>query len=223
MFIPQSDIEASAREDLLRFHELIVRHELVRLIADLPGSIAQIGVGNGTGLLMLIRLHDIFATFQTSTQFYGFDSFTFYPSPSEDERSKVEEFRSSANNRFGDQMRAEVERQLDAYLLTSPFGERARKRFHLVSGLVEETLPEFNGPEIFKLVEIDVNLRHATRTAIEKFWPKITPGGVMVFGSYGSGFWEGEEVEVLSFLQREKLTARTVRGLHYPSSYVVKP
>ena len=190
----------------------------------MPGSIAQIGVGDGFGLVMLAELHDLVAPFKTSTLFFGFDTFTFYENPEEDEKISVERLANSPNQRFAGDLLEAVRTRILNYSSVSPFPQRTQSRFRITKGPVEETLVAFeSGGTRFKLVEIDVNLRIGTRKAIEVFWPLLIPGGLLIFGGYSSNDWPGETDEVHHFLLRENLRPLSFSGSTYPSSYVIKP
>ena len=216
--------EPSVRQRHLRTLETIARYEAVTKIADLAGSIAQVGVGDGFGLVTLAELHDLVSPFKTSTLFFGFDTFIFYPHPEEDERHSVEQLAQSPNQRFAGDLLEAVLTRIREYSSVSPFPHRTQSRFQLIEGPVEETLDDFD-PSVtrFKLVEIDVNLRKGTRKALEVFYPLLTPGGLLIFGGYSSNDWPGETDEVHQFLLRESLRPLSFTRSTYPSSYVVKP
>lgn len=71
--------------DHQRFLETIARYELVRLAEALPGSIAQVGVGQGFGLVTMAKIHDLISPYRTQCEFWGFDTFTFYENADPDE------------------------------------------------------------------------------------------------------------------------------------------
>lgn len=208
----------------LRLLETIARYEAVSKTANLKGSIAQIGVGNGFGLVTLAKLHDIVAPFSTGTLFFGFDTFTFYSNPEEDERSSVKKLESSSHNRFEGDLLEQVTRSIEEYSRISPFPQRTNSRFRLTVGPAEDTLDRFvAGGTRFKIVEIDVNLRAGTKKALEVFWPLLIPGGLLIFGGYSSNDWPGETEVVHQFLLAEKLRPMSFNSSTYPSSYVLKP
>lgn len=43
----------------------------------------------------------------------------------------------------------------------------------------------------FALVHVDCDLEQPARAALEWFWPRLSPGGVMIFHDHGSGHWPG--------------------------------
>lgn len=128
-----------------------------------------------------------------------------------------------AHNRFSGNLREQVDHRISTYGKIEPFSQRAINRFQLVAGAVEETLPDLSfGPIRFKIVEVDLNLRQGTKVALDKFWPLLVPGGLLVFGGYSTRPWTGETEEVHRFLQEKGLVPSVIQGVNYPSCYVVK-
>ena len=201
-----------------------MRYELMKMVAQMPGSLAQVGVGNGFGLLTMARLGDILAPYSTDQHYFGFDAFDFYPEPDEDEIRSVTELKASKHNRFSESSQKLVQDKISQYELQTPFPSRKSPRTQLIAGLAEESLPAFDPQGIrFKLVEIDVNLRQGTKTAIEILYPLLIPGGIMTFGGYAAGPWEGESEVVHEFLGETSLQPQRIHGLTYPSCFVAKP
>ena len=63
------------RRDLPR---LLAHYELFKLIKDIPGSIAELGVFLGAGLFSFSKLMETFCPGDRSRKIYGFDSFNGY-------------------------------------------------------------------------------------------------------------------------------------------------
>ena len=65
----------------------------------------------------------------------------------------------------------------------------------LVDGDIEESVPRFckeNSGLRISLLHVDCDLYKPTKVALECLWPRIVPGGVVVFDDYGVRPWEGE-------------------------------
>ena len=194
------------------------------MVAHMPGSVAQVGVGNGFGIITMARLGDILNTYSTDQKYFGFDAFEFYPQPDEDEALDVSRLKAAEYNRFSDTSQSSVEDKISRYQAQMPFSVRKIKKIELIAGLAEVTLPTFDLKGIrFKLVEIDVNLREGTKAGIKTFWPHLMPGGIMIFGGYAAGPWEGESEVVHRFLSETNLVPQRIHGLTYPSCFVTKP
>lgn len=92
----------------------------------------------------------------------------------------------------------------------------------MIAGNVEETLEafDFSGKRI-SLLEVDVNTRSATSKALEVLAPLVVPGGVIVFGGYASGPWEGESEIVHNFCSANGLKPQRVSKYLYPSAFAL--
>lgn len=58
------------------------------------------------------------------------------------------------------------------------------KDVHFYEGLVEDTLP-LAGIEKASFVHIDLDIHSAIKASVEYFWPRLSPGGIIVFDDYG--------------------------------------
>ena len=58
------------------------------------------------------------------------------------------------------------------------------KRIEIYKGWIPERFPEVADRK-FRLVHIDVDLYQPTRDSLEFFYPRMAPGGVLVFDDYG--------------------------------------
>jgi O-methyltransferase len=88
---------------------------------------------------------------------------------------------------------SEHENKLDRASLNDAYPEcfeLAKKNFapfpraHLVRGKVPDTLPTVSIDAVSYL-SIDMNIAYPERAAIEHFWPKLSPGAVVVLDDYG--------------------------------------
>lgn len=64
-----------------------------------------------------------------------------------------------------------------------------------------EGLPENS----YRFVHVDVDLHEPTLGAIEYFYPRLVPGGLIVCDDYGSLFWPGAQKAVDDFCERNRL------------------
>lgn len=216
-------IEVEAPPSFRRLHEIIVRYETLSLVKDVPGSLIQVGVGSGFGLIVTAMLLDVLSPFSTDATIVGFDSFgEAYPAFEPDEAEIVAEFTASQHNRFGTGIGV-VEELMEQHRRTTVFPNRACEKIELVKGLVEVTIPawEAKGRRL-RYLELDINVRSGTACALEHLWPLLVPGGVCVFGGFAAGPWEGESQVVQKFIEERCLEPRRIHGLTYPSAYVRK-
>jgi O-methyltransferase len=134
---------------------------LLALADALPGDTAECGVWTGASSWFVCR------HFQGSGKtHHGFDSFEGLPAPSAVDGGYWRE---------GDCVAAES--QARANLAGFPV--------ELYKGWIPERFPEV-ADRRFCFVNVDVDLYEPTRDSIEFFYPRMVPGGVMLFDDYGS-------------------------------------
>ena len=70
--------------------------------------------------------------------------------------------------------------------------------FHLVKGMVEDTLPEQSPPGPIALLRLDTDWYKSTRHELDHLFPKLAAGGVMIIDDYGD--WQGARQAVDEYL-----------------------
>ncbi len=164
----------------------------------LLGDFVECGVN--TGILSLavskyVGFNDI------DKSFYLFDTFAGIPvtQMSDDERTD----RLISNTKYP-----------DCYELArsnfKPF-----PRAHLVRGTVPESLSTVQIDRVAYL-SIDMNIAYPERKAIEHFWPKLSPGAIVVLDDYGWTRYEAQKETMDEFAMSvgaEILTLPTGQGL----------
>ena len=59
-------------------------------------------------------------------------------------------------------------------------------KLRFVKGAVEDTLlDESNLPERIALLRLDTDWYHSTKIELERLWPRVVPGGVLIVDDYG--------------------------------------
>jgi hypothetical protein len=76
----------------------------------------------------------------------------------------------------------EVQRNFDKFDLLN-------NRIQFIEGKVEETIPKVILPRKLALVRIDTDFYSSTKIALEIFWPKLSPGGILILDDYAH--WDG--------------------------------
>lgn len=74
--------------------------------------------------------------------------------------------------------------------------------FHLVKGDVMQTLEE-ELPDNISLLRLDTDWYESTKKELEKLYPLVTPGGVVIIDDYGH--WSGSKLAVNQFLEEFSL------------------
>ena len=183
-------VKDSIKYSFLRTNEHILWdnvHILNKLIRNnKDGSIVECGVEAGHSLVFFQKIVEHYNL--NNCKIYGFDTFEGTPEP--------KDFDINAENK---PMKIEYQRKLNpdgtSGWNNSSF-EEVKKNFSentkminnlvLVKGRVEQTLQnKDNIPEKILILKLDANLYEATKIELEKLFPKIQKGGVLIVDNYG--------------------------------------
>lgn len=201
--------------DIERLRKLLVRYDLFRISLDVPGDIVECGVFKGTGLMLWLKLLQIYCP-GSIKQVIGFDVFTSYAKTSGSfEAEQVESFISES--RFQGVTIDEIYEKIKAINLS-------RDKCELVSGDIRKTASEYVATHPgfrISLLNLDLDLEEATFTALEALWPRVVRGGVVIFDEYSVSRWT-ESDAVDKFFNGKSIKLRTLGWARTPTSYVVK-
>jgi O-methyltransferase len=150
---------------------------VARQVRDLPGDFAEFGVYRAGCARMILETVGL----PRDKGYHLFDTFAGIPDHELTQRERGEGYA----DRLADTSVDLVERRL------SPWREALV--FHV--GDVFETLPEAELGEL-SLVHMDLNASAPTRVALEHSYPRLVPGGAIVFDDYGwnPGSYEQRDV-----------------------------
>jgi O-methyltransferase len=151
---------------------------LARLIERTPrfdAPVIECGVYRGMtllGMAHLLRLRG------EHVPIYACDSFAGFPEPTGEDARTDGSFHSYTRRGYYHTTSEETLARSARHL---GFGEQIR----LVKGFFEDTLPHL-GVESFSLAHIDCDLYGSYKTCLEHLYPRVLPGGFMVFDDYQS-------------------------------------
>ena len=146
---------------------------LFDLIKDVEGDVVECGVGRGGSFLYLAFL---MKDEMKGRKLWGFDSFKGFPMPSDHDKSvrrpqKGDWDWTSVNWVEGLLVNAGLDRGF------------VRSQVTLVKGFFKESLPKYRGSSI-AFLHIDVDLYDSYLTVLHELFPKVAPGGVILFDEY---------------------------------------
>lgn len=203
--------------------QLLAYYELFKLVKDLPGSIAEVGVFIGNGLFTWTKLIETFFPGNRGKKVFGFDNFSGYTQNlTGHDETAVQYIESLVGNfKIDYEFVATLEKlhNLDAIIA----GVERVKIYNddLLSGI--NTFKSENIGVRLKLLVVDVNLYLPTKVALENLYDMLVPGGVLALRGYGVKPWEGESLAVDEFLAERKITKiNSFDFSMYPSIYIVK-
>ena len=203
--------------------QLLAYYELFKLVKDLPGSIAEVGVFIGNGLFTWTKLMETFFPGNRGKKVFGFDNFSGYDQSLSGYDEKAIEYIEGmvGNFKIDYEFVTTLEKlhNLDSLL---PGVERVK----IYNGDLLASINTFKIENIgvrLKLLVIDVNLYSPTKIALENLYGLLVPGGVLALRGYGVKPWEGESLAVDEFLREKKIKKiNSFEFSMYPSIYIIK-
>ena len=201
--------------DVDRIRKLLVRYELFKKVLSVPGDIIECGVFKGVGFMYWLKLLTIYAP-AAQKMVVGFDTFNaFADSLLDYERASAKSFTDEAAFSGVDP------EAIVAAAQRAGFGHRAC----LVPGDICETAPNYvrdNPGFRVSLLHLDFDTYKGTKAALEAFYDRVVPGGLIVLDEYGKRGW-GESDAVDEFFRGKGVSLHAVEHSFQPTAYVVKP
>jgi len=151
-----------AGKTLLSDDRLQVLHQFAVAVRHLPGEVSEVGVHRGGSVLLLA---EVFAS--TSKALHLFDTFTGIP-------AQTEEIDLHCAGDFADISLAAVRQLLAGY-----------ERLYFHPGVFPATLTPELETTSFCFVHVDVDIRRSVADSCAFFFPRLVPGGMLLFDDYG--------------------------------------
>lgn len=184
-------------------------HRIVKSITPTGGLIAECGVYRGATLLGLA--HTLKGLYYSDYHLIGFDSFEGFPQPvREDALPDGSYHRRALKGVFSDTSYGELSRKIRAL----GFDQQVM----LVKGYFENTLEAWID-KTFTVVHLDCDLYQSYITCLNFFYPRVKPGGYIVFDVY-----PGAQKAIDSFLadKPEKIQGFDESAPFKPRYFIVK-
>lgn len=212
---------------LFKYH--VERHlaiyELYKRTINLPGSVAEFGIYNGSTFFFLARLIEIFNKSSieihesSSHHLYGFDTFEGITSLTDKDNTEIyttkrhlHGFAQNNNFFFND---------LDNFKKSN---STISKRIHIIKGDATISFPDFvrrNPGTRFRFVLMDMDVFEPTDTVLTSILDYMVTGGIIAFDEYGYPEWPGETIAVDKFVRNNKLKLECIPWACAPSAYCV--
>lgn len=201
----------------------LAHYELFRIVVDLPGDIVELGVYRGSSLMSWANFLEVRNMGDRQKQVFGFDNFTGITSFSEEDGKHD----ARVNKIMGGYDSAAFEAILEDAI--SIFDKDRfipyKPRVVLVKGNIEETVPRFieENPGLrLSLVHFDCDMYKPTKVGLEAFWPRVVPGGIVLFDEYGIRPWEGESNAVDGYFKNKDVEIKKFDWCPNPGGYIIK-
>ncbi|MDX1975379.1 MAG: class I SAM-dependent methyltransferase [Rickettsiales bacterium] len=181
-------------------------YEFYKKVEGICGHIAEVGVHMGPSSIQFAKMVQIFEP-EALTMVHGFDWFRGTKATKEDVL-------------INDALDAESEERLNELV-------RIQKLDHILKIHNLNVATEIDGffeqhsHLRFKLAYLDSGTYPVVSAAIKAFWPRMVPGGIMIFDQYNNEVAPGETRAVTELLPDIKI--QTIPNSWFPNAYVQKP
>jgi len=161
--------------DLARFYTIYLNAKQV-LEDRVPGDLVELGVYKGNSAKLLLSLGQ-----KHNRHTYLFDTFNGF-----DPRD-LQGMDSGHNVEFTDTSLSAVQKLVGMDDVT------------YVPGFFPESILRFNPPEQIAIAHIDCDLYEPMKAGLECFYPRLSPGGILILHDYSSGYWPGAKRAIDEF------------------------
>jgi len=182
-----------SRQHVTRFIE---RYELYRHVLEIPGSIVECGVGNGSGLMAFAHFCSIFEPYHYVRKLIGFDTFEGFTEPSpQDSGSGATHMKRGglcfdSYETLKESIRLYDENRILGHL----------PKVELVKGDLSKTLPAYIETQpalMVALLYLDVDLYRPTLDALTLLAPRMAKGSIIAFDELNHPDYPGETVAAM--------------------------
>ena len=182
--------------DVTRISKILAHYELFKLVNQVPGAIVECGVLKGASFSRFAMFREIFSN-PFSKKIIGFDTFGKFPETSfEDDKKPREQQITNAG------LESISKEQLNEVLKNKGI----EKNIELIEGDIVETVPKYveDNPELkISLLNLDTDIYEPAVTILDKLYPRITKGGVLVLDDYET--FPGEAKAVDDYFKDQKI------------------
>jgi hypothetical protein len=197
------------RQNLARF---LARYEIFRLIENVQGSIVECGVLFGGGLMAFAQLSSILEPYNFQRRIIGFDTFDGFPSVTAQDLQGSKDRKSahlkkggfSAPGAYADLLQAVEVFDKNRFLNHLPKVQVVKGEFERTSGEFLEDHPHL----VISCLYLDFDIYEPTSIALQRMFPRIPRGGVVVFDELNEESFPGETTAVIEAVGLQSLRIR---------------
>jgi hypothetical protein len=203
--------------------KFLAHYEFFRMTVDLPGDIVELGVYRGVSLMTWANFLEIRNMGDRQKQVFGFDNFVGFQDM-DPEDGKLDPDVGKIPGGFQSAPFKEILTEAISIFDQDRFIPY-KPRVKLVEGNIEETIPKFveDNPGLrISLLHFDCDVYRPTKIALEKLYPLVVKGGVVLFDEYSIRPWEGESKAVDEYFDGQKIVIRKLDWAPNPGGYIIK-
>jgi O-methyltransferase len=191
---------------------LLCFQHMIERLNDTPGDIVECGVSTGHGILYCTLLCELTAT---NRIIWGFDSFSGFPASTEADRKADGSFEKQQHD-----YASPPEIVLKVLADGRVSAEFVTQSVRLVRGYFEETLHQYDGE--IALLHLDCDLYQSYSTCLNALYPKVKPGGIIMFDEYEDSNFPGAKRAIDELFRDKPEKPLIYQEYSYLKYYVIK-
>jgi hypothetical protein len=203
--------------------KFIAHWELFRQTIDVPGDIVELGVYRGLSLMTFANFLEIYNIGDRTKKVWGFDNFHGFQNLTLEDGPEYDQTQKRKGGFSPERYLEELKEVIsifdqDRFIPWKP-------RIDLVIGNIEETVPRFvqENPGLrISLLHFDCDLYRPTKTGLERLFPLVVKGGVVIFDEYGVLEWSGESKAVDEYFAQTNYKIKKFSWQGAPGGYLIK-
>lgn len=207
----------------LQLGRLLSLYDAYKSVADLPGSVVELGVFKGETLLYFAKLMELMNVYDRAASVIGFDTFQGFPSVADQDGGDdagIDRVVGGYNSgSYLDELRAHIN-VFDHDRLAGH-----KPRIELVQGDIAATVPDYvqRNPGLrIKILHLDADLYEPTLVGLTHLYPLLVKGGMVILDEYGFKEFPGESKAVEEYFGDTMPTIRKFPFHSNPGGYFVK-
>ena len=198
-------------------HKLLIRYSFFLKTMNLCGDIVECGVFKGSGVFTWAKFIELHCPHEIK-KVIGFDYFnsSFVSELANKDRHLMSSVFTRCDTKSEDISDDSIRDKLLSINIPS-------HKFELIKGDITKTSEKYVKDHIgfrISLLYMDLDLDEPTYKALEYFWDRVVPNGIIVFDEYGYGSWS-ESDAVDRFIKKHNLTLHKTL-VSAPTAYIIK-
>jgi hypothetical protein len=196
-----------------RISKFIAHYELYKKTLNLSGEIVECGVFKGVSLSRWAHFREMFGG-SYGKKIIGFDIYGSFPKTNfSPDNKKLDAFIDAA----GDQSISTE--QMRSVLMN----KEVNHKVELIKGDITKTVPQYvlENPELkISLLNLDTDIYEPAVTILEKLYPRIVKGGILILDDYG--VFPGETKAVDEYFKDNRIQINKFPHSMTPSYIIVE-
>ena len=201
------------------FNKLAMRAKLYDMARGLSGDIVECGVFKGSGLFTWLKLIDMYEP-NSIKKVIGFD---FFGNDFVDKLTDTVDRETMRQVFTRDSNLSEDDISIEGFETRLQRAGFKDSKYDLVKGDITKTSYQYleTRPGLrISILYLDMDLDEPTYCALEAFWDRVVPGGLVVFDEYAYHNWS--ESNAVDRFFKSKNVKMISTNIHAPTAYIIK-